>query len=333
MTKRKLGTVYVTGADGFIGSHLVESLLAQGLEVTALCIYNSNGHYGHLDKISRSKPSKLTLILGDVRDPFFLKETIKGHDTVFHLASLIAIPYSYQAPQSYFETNVLGTLNVAEACKEHKVSRLIHTSTSEVYGTAKFVPITEEHPLQGQSPYSASKIGADKVIESYFKSFELPTVTLRPFNTYGPRQSMRAVIPTVIAQLVAGKESIKLGALSPTRDFNYVQDTVNAFIAVAESTHKDILGETFNTGCGEEISIGDFVNLCCEVLGKRAEIICENERMRPEKSEVNRLLADNSKLKEFTDWTPQTSLRDGIKKVASWIEDSDYLEKADSYHR
>lgn len=225
MKKNLLGRTLVTGADGFIGSHLVEALLARGEEVTAICVYNSNGSYGWLDGYAASPNSQLKLVLGDIRDPFFVESAIKGHDTVFHLASLIAIPFSYVAPQSYFETNVMGTMNVAQACMRHGVNRLIHTSTSEVYGTARFVPITEEHPLQGQSPYSASKISADMLINSYFCSFGLPCTTLRPFNTYGPRQSLRAVIPTIINQLVANKGQITLGSLTPTRDFNFVTDT------------------------------------------------------------------------------------------------------------
>ncbi|MBF0440581.1 MAG: GDP-mannose 4,6-dehydratase [Oligoflexales bacterium] len=332
--KRDLGKVYVTGADGFIGSHLVEALVERGVEVTALCIYNSFGSYGWLDPYADNCPKNLKLIFGDVRDPFFLESTIRGHDTVFHLASLIAIPFSYQAPQSYFETNAMGTLGVAEACRKNGVKRLLHTSTSEVYGTARFVPITEDHPLQGQSPYSASKIAADKIIESYFRSFELPFITVRPFNTYGPRQSLRAVIPTVISQIMSERREIHLGATSPTRDFNFVSDTVDAFIAIAESDDEKLPGETFNVGSGREISIGDFVTLAARSLGKQVSVFTENERLRPEKSEVERLLADAGKLIKVTGWRPRVSLEEGILRVSEWIKENPKLyERSKIYVR
>ena len=330
---RELGKVYVTGSDGFIGSHLVEELLTRGHQVTALCVYNSNGHYGWLEKYAIDCPKNLSLILGDVRDPFFLESTIKGHDTVFHLASLIAIPYSYQAPQSYFETNSIGAINIAQACQKNAVGRLIHTSTSEVYGPAKFVPITEKHPIQGQSPYSASKISADMVIESYFKSFDLPAVTLRPFNTYGPRQSLRAVIPTVIGQMLAGSNEIKLGSLTPTRDFNYVDDTVAAFLAVGETINENVLGKVFNAGSEREISIGDLVAMVARLLKKEVKISSEDERIRPANSEVERLLADSTRLKELTSWKPETNLEQGLTNVISWLKDSDFIKRSIQYHR
>ncbi|APJ05176.1 GDP-mannose 4,6-dehydratase [Silvanigrella aquatica] len=334
MSKRELGKIFVTGSDGFIGSHLVETLIENGFEVTALCQYNSFGKYGWLDDFTHKKcPHNLKLILGDIRDPFFLKKMIKDHDTVFHLAALIAIPYSYVAPQSYFETNVLGTLNVMEACLDSsRVSRFIHTSTSEVYGTAQFVPITEKHPLQGQSPYSASKIGADMAVESYFRSMSLPAVILRPFNTYGPRQSMRAVIPTIISQILSGNSEIKLGNLTTTRDFNYVIDTVKAFIALAESSNDDILGQSFNTGTGQEISIEDIFKLISKMLDKKISIVTEEERKRPEKSEVERLLSDPTKLFQATGWKAKFSLEEGILQLIHWMKNrSDYLQENTRY--
>ncbi|WP_158999145.1 GDP-mannose 4,6-dehydratase [Pigmentibacter ruber] len=335
MSKRNLGKVFVTGSDGFIGSHLVETLVERGFEVTALCQYNSFGKYGWLDDYTQNKcPHNLNLILGDIRDPFYLKKMIKGHDTVFHLAALIAIPYSYVAPQSYFETNVLGTLNVMEACLNYSnVSRFIHTSTSEVYGTAQFVPITEKHPLQGQSPYSASKIGADMAVESYYRSMSLPAVTLRPFNTYGPRQSMRAVIPTIISQVLSGNSEIKLGNLSATRDFNYVMDTVEAFIAVGENNNESILGQSFNTGTGQEISIQDICKLIAKITDKKFSIITENERIRPEKSEVERLLSDPSKLYQATGWKAKYSLEEGLIEVLNWMKNrKEYLLQKTIYY-
>ena len=332
MSQRNLGRVYVTGGDGFIGSHLVETLLQKNFEVTALCQYNSFGHFGWLEEISQKKHKNLNLILGDIRDPFFMKETIKDHNTVFHLAALIAIPYSYVAPQSYFETNVLGTLNVMEACLQHNVTRFIHTSTSEVYGTAQFVPITEKHPLQGQSPYSASKIGADMAVESFYRSMNLPAVTLRPFNTYGPRQSMRAVIPTVIAQVLSKNYEIKLGNTTPTRDFNYVSDTVDAFISIAQAADEKVLGQTFNTGTGSEISIKDLVTLIGKIMNVNLKINSESERLRPENSEVERLLSDPSKLQQSTGWKSKVNLEEGLSSLIEWMKDKkDYLNKSNQY--
>ncbi len=332
MQGRDLGKIYVTGADGFIGSHLVETLLQEGNEVTALCIYNSQGKFGWLDHVASLNPKNLKLVLGDVRDPFFLESSIRGHDTVFHLASLIAIPYSYVAPQSYIDTNINGTLNAANAALKGGVSRFIHTSTSEVYGTAQFVPITEKHPLQGQSPYSASKIGADMIVESFFRSFNLPAITLRPFNTYGPRQSLRAVIPTIISQVLSGSRDLHLGNTSPTRDFNYVTDTVAAFIALGKSTNNALLGQTFNAGSGSEISITDLVKLIAEILNVKLDIVHENERVRPELSEVQRLLADASLLKAATGWRSQVSLTKGIENLIGWMKENGYVANVAKYH-
>ena len=321
-TPRRLGRVYVTGADGFIGSHLVDSLVSQGHEVTALCIYNSMGLFGWLDQYrANACPQNLNLILGDVRDAGFIDQSVAGHDTVFHLASLVAIPYSYVAPQSYFDTNVTGALNVANACLRHHVGRLIHTSTSEVYGTAQFAPITEKHPIVGQSPYSASKIGADMLIESFVRSFSLKSTTLRPFNTFGPRQSTRAVIPTVITQVLSGAAEIQLGALSPTRDFNFVDNTVEAFLALATADDK-VVGETFNAGSNSEISIGDLVKMIGTLCDRQIRVSRSEERMRPENSEVERLLCSSDKLTTNTGWTPKTMLKEGLIKTISWQKES-----------
>jgi len=319
MSVRDLGRVFITGADGFIGSHLTEKLLSQGFDVTALCMYNSQGSYGWLNETARKNPSNLKLILGDVRDAHFMENAVKEHQTVFHLASLIAIPYSYHAPESYFETNVRGALNTGLAAMKAGVTRIVHTSTSEVYGTAKMVPISETHPLQGQSPYSASKIGADMLMESFYRSYELPLTTLRPFNTYGPRQSFRAVIPTIIGQILSGKKEIKLGALSPTRDFSFVLDTVEAFLSLARTTDEGCLGETFNSGSGVEISIGSLVDLIAGVVGTSILVSTEEDRMRPKNSEVERLLADASKLRRLSDWKPTVDFKEGIERTVEWF--------------
>jgi NAD dependent epimerase/dehydratase len=333
MSKRQLGKIYVTGSDGFIGSHLVERLVNQGYEVTALCLYNSFGNYGWLEEISQKNLKNLKIILGDIRDPFFMKDSMKNHDTVFHLAALIGIPYSYVAPQSYFETNILGTLNVMEGCLQNNISRFIHTSTSEVYGSAIFTPITELHPLQGQSPYSASKIGADMAVESFYRSMQLPAVTLRPFNTFGPRQSMRAIIPTLISQILSNEFEIKLGNLSPTRDFNYVLDTVEAYIAIAEAGDEEkILGQVFNTGTGIEISIGDLVTLVSNLMNTELKIISETNRLRPANSEVERLISDSSKLRNATGWKPKYNLEEGLSHLIEWMKSQEkYLMKSKSY--
>jgi len=332
MNTRTLGRVLVTGADGFIGSHLVERLIAEGCEVTALCLYNSFGTHGHLDDLVSSAPKNLRVVHGDVRDPTFLNRTTPGHATIFHLAALIAIPYSYIAPQSYFETNTLGTLHVCEAALRSGVTRLVHTSTSEVYGTAQRVPIDETHPLVGQSPYSASKIGADMVVESYVRSFSLPAITLRPFNTYGPRQSLRAVIPAVAAQMLAGSKVIKLGNVTPTRDFNFVTDTVDAFVRTATHAADTCVGQVFNAGSGREISIRDLVSLLASTIGTDAVVEQDNERTRPDASEVERLLADSTKLQKETGYAPRVSLEEGLSRVIAWLRVGNRIARAAHYH-
>jgi UDP-glucose 4-epimerase len=330
--KRKLGKILVTGADGFIGSHLTEELVARGFDTTALCLYNSDGKFGWLNELAEKKNKNLKFVLGDVRDAFQMNEVSKGIDTIFHLAALIAIPYSYAAPQSYVDTNINGTLNLLEAVKNNGVSRMIHTSTSEVYGTAQIVPISETHPLQGQSPYSATKISADMLSESYFRSFGVPVCTLRPFNTFGPRQSYRAVIPTVIGQILAGAKEIKLGSILPTRDFNFVSNTTNAFISLGEADEQ-VLGEVYNAGSGREIDIGSLVHLIADILGKKVSIIQENERLRPDNSEVERLLADSEKLMNKTGWRPVTSLEEGLAKTISWQKEKSSFLQALQYQR
>jgi UDP-glucose 4-epimerase len=311
----------------------VQHLEGRGEEVTAFCWYNSNASYGWLDALAATAPKNLGLRLGDVRDPRCVAEAVRGHATVLHLAALIAIPYSYEAPQSYVETNVLGTLHVAQACREHDVERLVHTSTSEVYGTARQVPITEEHPLVGQSPYAATKIGADAIVESFVRSHGLRATTLRPFNTYGPRQSLRAVIPTVIAQILAGRDEIRLGSVAPTRDFNYVEDTVAAFVALATADAQAVTGRTFNAGSGREIAIGDFAALAGQVLGRTVRIVTDAERQRPAASEVERLLASSDRLRAVTAWRPTVPLEEGIRRVAAWLRSSPWLARAPSYVR
>ena len=338
MTSRDLGRVLVTGADGFIGSHLVELLLARGVETTALCVYNSNGHHGWLEPLALDRhgpgTKNLRLVLGDIRDPFFVDGLVAGHTTVFHLASLIAIPYSYDAPESYIATNVNGALNVAKACLRHRVGRLVHTSTSEVYGTARFVPITEEHPLQPQSPYSASKIAADVLVDSFYRSFDLPTVTLRPFNTYGPRQSLRAVLATIAAQILAGETKLRLGNLTPTRDFNFVTDTAEAFVAIG--THGDdasVLGQVFNTGTGTEIAIGDAARAIARAVGVEIDFEVEAERQRPAKSEVERLCADSTKLRKTTGWAPKVDFETGVRRLVDWMRTRPDVKRALAYQK
>jgi NAD dependent epimerase/dehydratase len=313
--------IFVTGADGFIGSHLVEALVAKGAEVRALVYYNSWNSLGWLADVDASVRQELDIVSGDVRDPERMRTAIAGCDYVFHLASLIGIPYSYEAPSSYVETNVRGTLNVLEACRySDRLARVIHTSTSEVYGTAQTVPISEAHPLVGQSPYSATKIAADKLAESFFLSFGLPVVTARPFNTFGPRQTARAVIPTIASQLLSGANELRLGALTPTRDFNFAMDTAAAMIAIA--TARGVEGSVLNIGTGEEHSIEETAHLIMRAVGRDVPIICEEERLRPEKSEVNRLLADSSKLREATGWAPATDFTTGLKRTTDWIADN-----------
>lgn len=287
--------VLVTGADGFIGSHLTENLLEKGYEVKAFVYYNSFNNWGWLDTFPKEKLDQIEIFAGDIRDPNGVREAMKGVDEVFHLAALIAIPFSYHSPDSYVDTNIKGTLNVLQAARELDTSRILVTSTSEVYGTAQYVPIDEKHPFQGQSPYSATKIGADRLAESFYRSFNLPVSIVRPFNTFGPRQSARAVIPTIISQLLAGKDKIELGALTPTRDFNYVKDTAAGFIAIAESDKT--IGEEINIATQREISIGDLAKEIIAQINSDAEIVCDEKRLRSEKSEVNRLLGDNTKIR------------------------------------
>jgi NAD dependent epimerase/dehydratase len=319
--------ILITGADGFIGSHLTEALVRQGFKVRVFVMYNSFGTWGWLDRCSDDVKGNFEVFSGDIRDPHGAKDAMKGCDVVLHLAALIAIPFSYHSPDTYIDTNVKGTLNVLQAARELGVSKVIHTSTSEVYGTAKYVPITEEHPLQGQSPYSASKIGADQLAYSFYKSFNLPVITLRPFNTYGPRQSARAVIPTIITQIASGKRSIKLGATSPTRDFNYVQDTVAGFVAAVNSTKG--FGEVINVGSNFEVSIGETARLIAEVMNTQIEIIADEERLRPESSEVERLWADNRKAEELLGWRPDYAGIEGLKKglaeTVQWFTESNNM--------
>ena len=328
--------ILVTGADGFIGSHLTETLVRAGYEVKAFVLYNSFNSWGWLDHCAADVKGKFEVFAGDIRDPHGVKEAMKSCDAVLHLAVLIAIPYSYHSPDTYVDTNIKGTLNVLQASRELGVRRVVHTSTSEVYGSARFVPITEEHPLQGQSTYSATKIAADQLAYSFYASFHLPVVVARPFNTYGPRQSARAVIPTIITQIASGKKEIKLGAVSPTRDFNFVKDTVAGFIAVLESDKG--CGEVINFGSNFEISVGDTAALIAEVMNADIEILTDEVRLRPTHSEVERLWADNSKARELLGWAPKYAELDGFKRglaeTVEWIEDADNLRgyKADIYN-
>lgn len=321
--------VLVTGADGFIGSHLTEMLVAKGCQVRALSQYNSFNYWGWLEDINRSG---IEVVCGDVRDPNYCREITKDIDIVFHLAALIAIPYSYVAPDSYVATNVTGTLNICQAARDNGCRRIIQTSTSEVYGTAQYVPIDEKHPLQPQSPYSASKIGADAMAMSFFNAFNLPVTIARPFNTYGPRQSMRAVIPTIITQIAGGKKQIKLGDVSPTRDFNYVLDTCRGFIALAESDKT--IGETVNIGSNFEISIGDTLNKIKAIMNSDVEFVTEEQRLRPDKSEVFRLWCDNSKIHRLTGFTPEFSIDQGLRATVDWFVKPENISryKADIYN-
>ncbi|MED4780393.1 NAD-dependent 4,6-dehydratase LegB [Brevibacillus choshinensis] len=312
ITELKNKRIMVTGADGFIGSHLTEALVRQGYKVKAFVHYNSFNSWGWLDSVPNEIIDEVEVFAGDIRDPHGVKQAMKGCDVVFHLAALIAIPYSYHSPDTYVDTNIKGTLNILQAARELNVEKVVHTSTSEVYGTARFVPITEEHPLQGQSPYSASKIGADQMAISFYNSFNLPVSIIRPFNTYGPRQSARAVIPTIISQIASGQTQIKLGSMHPTRDFSYVKDTVNGFLSVAKSD--DSIGEVINIGSNYEISVGETAQIISDLMGKEIEIITEDQRLRPEKSEVERLWADNTKAKKLLDWYPAYGEREGFKR-------------------
>ena len=323
-----MNKILITGADGFLGSHLTESLVRKGYSVRAFVMYNSFNSWGWLDHASAEIKKCIEIFPGDIRDPHGVKAAMCDCDAVLHLAALIAIPYSYHSPDTYIDTNVKGTLNVLQAARELGVKRVIHTSTSEVYGTARFVPITEEHPLQGQSPYSASKIGADQLAYSFYSSFDLPVVIARPFNTYGPRQSARAVIPTVITQIANGAKQLKLGAITPTRDFSYVQDTVDAFIATLKSDKG--LGETVNFGSNFEISISDVAALIAEKMNVKIDIALDTERMRPVNSEVERLWADNSKVKELFGWSPKYAGRDGLarglQETINWFIEPENLK-------
>ena len=322
--------ILVTGADGFIGSHLTESLLEKGYEVKAFTMYNSFNTWGWLDTLPKEKLNQIEIFSGDVRDPNGVKEALKGMDGVFHLAALIAIPFSYHSPDSYVDTNIKGTLNVLQAARALETERVLITSTSEVYGTAQYVPIDEKHPFQGQSPYSATKIGADRLAESFYRSFNLPVSIVRPFNTYGPRQSARAVIPTIISQLLSGEEEIKLGSLTPTRDFNYVKDTVAGFIAIAESDKT--IGEEINIATQQEISIGELADEIIRQINPKARIICDEQRLRPEKSEVNRLLVANEKIKRLTDWKMQYTFKQGIRETIEWMKLHLNSYKSDIYN-
>jgi len=328
--------ILITGADGFIGSHLTEELIQRGYDVRAFVYYNSFNSWGWLDHANTEIKRSLDVFAGDIRDPHGVREAMKGCDIVLHLAALIAIPYSYHSPDTYVDTNIKGTLNIVQAARDLGVGKVVHTSTSEVYGTARFVPITEEHPLQGQSPYSASKIGADQIAMSFFSSFDTPVTIIRPFNTYGPRQSARAVIPAIITQIASGARKIKLGSLHPTRDFNYVADTVNGFIAVAESERS--VGEVINIGSNFEISIGETVQLIAEIMNTQIEIETDDVRLRPDKSEVERLWADNQKAIKLAGWHPlyagKEGLRRGLAETIEWFADPRNLAyyKADRYN-
>tara|TARA_B100000674_G_C37940258_1_gene962242 strand:+ start:968 stop:1975 length:1008 start_codon:yes stop_codon:yes gene_type:complete len=321
--------VLITGADGFIGSHLTEKLLKEGFEVKAFCMYNSNSSLGWLDSIDKSSLRGIDIILGDIRDPSCVFEAVKGCNQVFHLAALISIPYSYKAPSSYIDTNIHGTLNVVQAARDLEVDRVIHTSTSETYGTAQYVPIDENHPQVGQSPYAASKIGADQIALSFYRSFDVPVSVIRPFNTYGPRQSTRAVIPTIIAQIASRQKQLKLGSLTPTRDFNYVDDTCEAFLRIANCDAA--IGKVVNACSNFEISIAETVKLISEVMDSDISLIIDQNRLRPENSEVNRLFGDNTLLKKLTGWSPAYSgidgFRKGIRSTVDWFTNPTNLMK------
>lgn len=322
--------VLITGSDGFIGSHLTELLLEKGYEVKAFTYYNSFNTWGWLDTLPQGKLKEIEIFSGDIRDPNGVREAMRGVDEVFHLAALIAIPFSYHSPDSYVDTNIKGTLNVLQAAREWETSRVLVTSTSEVYGTAQYVPIDEKHPYQGQSPYSATKIGADRLAESFYRSFNMPVTIVRPFNTYGPRQSARAVIPTIISQLLAGKTEIKLGSLTPTRDFNYVKDTANGFYEISVSDRT--IGEEINIATQTEVSIGQLAEEIINQINPAAKIICDEARLRPENSEVNRLLGSNEKIMRLTDWKQQYTFAEGIAETIEWIRNNLGRFKADIYN-
>ncbi|UED68672.1 NAD-dependent 4,6-dehydratase LegB [Brevibacillus sp. HD3.3A] len=327
--KLKGKRILVTGADGFIGSHLTEELIRQGHDVKAFVYYNSFNSWGWLDRSPKEILNQLEVFSGDIRDPYGVKKAMEDCQVVLHLAALIAIPYSYHSPDTYVDTNIKGTLNILQAAKELGIEKVVHTSTSEVYGTAQFVPITEGHPLQGQSPYSASKIGADQMAIAYYNSFGLPVSIIRPFNTYGPRQSARAVIPTIITQIANGHKSIRLGSLHPTRDFNYVEDTVRGFLAVAKSDRS--IGEVINIGSNYEVSIGQTVEMIAELMGSQIEVFSDDQRIRPVKSEVERLWADNTKARELIGWEPKYAgmegFRRGLSQTIEWFCNPDNLKQ------
>ncbi|PXY24895.1 SDR family NAD(P)-dependent oxidoreductase [Prauserella endophytica] len=323
--------VLVTGADGFIGSHLVERLIAEGADVRAFCVYNSNGSYGWLDELGTDRIADIEVQLGDIRDGRSVRKAVTDVDVVFHLAALVAIPYSYQAPESFVDTNITGTLNMLEAVRDAGGVRMVNTSTSEVYGTPESVPIRETHPLRGQSPYAASKIAADQLCEAYARSFEAPVTTLRPFNTYGPRQSMRAVIPTILGQLLSGATSVRLGSLTPRRDLTFVTDTVDGFVRMGCSDLPP--GSLVQLGTGQTASIGELFQLCCEVTGVDAEVVTDRERVRPDASEVQVLLSEPSLAKEKLDWQATKSLADGLAETARWLAPRVDAARAGRYHR
>lgn len=322
--------VLVTGADGFIGSHLTELLMEKGYDVRAFVYYNSFNNWGWLDTFPKDVLKNIDVFVGDIRDPNGVRKAMEGVEAVFHLAALIAIPFSYHSPDTYVDTNIKGTLNVLQAARNTNIQRVLVTSTSEVYGTAQYVPIDEKHPYQGQSPYSATKIGADRLAESFYRSFDLPVTIVRPFNTFGPRQSARAVIPTIITQLLAGETEIKLGSLTPTRDFNYVKDTANGFheIFLSDKT----IGQEINIATQREISIGEVANELIEQINPRARIVCEEQRLRPEKSEVNRLLGSNEKIKRLTNWYPQYTFEQGIAETIAFLRRNMDKYKVDIYN-
>lgn len=324
--------ILLTGADGFIGSHLVENLIQEGANVKAFVYYNSFNNWGWLDTFSKETLSKIEIFSGDIRDPYGVKEAMKECDVVFHLAALIAIPYSYYSPDSYVDTNIKGTLNIIQAAKELNVEKILVTSTSEVYGTALYVPIDEKHPKQGQSPYSATKIGADHLADSFYRSFNLPVTIVRPFNTFGPRQSARAVIPTIITQLLNGKEEIKLGALHPTRDLLFVKDTVNGFVEIAKSD--SLVGHEVNIATNSEITVANLAQNLINIINPKAKIVSDDIRLRPEKSEVERLFGSNEKILQHTNWKQKYTLEEGLKETIDWFRDSNNLRlyKADIYN-
>lgn len=321
--------ILVTGAGGFIGSHLAEELVRSGTKVKVLVHYNSRNDWGLIELLPKEIRQELEVVTGDIQDPFMVRRVVKGCNIVFHLAAMIAIPYSYIAPESYVGTNVKGTLNVLQACREEEVEKVVHTSTSETYGTARYTPIDEKHPLQGQSPYSASKIGADKIAESFYLSFDLPVATIRPFNTYGPRQSARAIIPTIVTQALTSPE-VKLGLLTPVRDLTYVKDTVVGFLKIAESDKS--VGEVINIGMGSGITVGELTEKIIGLVGKDVRIVRDEQRVRPGKSEVMELICDNRKAKELIGWEPQYNLEEGLKETIKWVQDNLDLYKAEIYN-